>query len=487
MDLKDKGYIVPDPPSPYDSLCVRVYIPNHVFYIGAFWQAYQFFTTWLAWARDPLFKGREAAKLWRSAYDKARTEFDLRKGICEMNITGFRQKPNDPCILQAEFDSNNVWVDVADISKCVSGSGGGVGAMQYDGVNINIYNGCTGEFEPSGEPFDPIQKGIYDSLYSPDTGGACDGAANIAAWLKYCADNSLGIFETAGVAGAAASFILGTLVSTVGGLVLTEALITALGSQFVEEGDLFGDAKIIDISAELSAILLPYMESDGTIREPKFTEAVLALYARRDEEEVDTGERVRWGHEANILSAVGPYVASRQNKYAGITGATCDALTWVEVFDFTDGLPHGWTRTKVNSLFWGLNASDGWRTVEQQSEFGKYNMVMIGVPFAERTVNRIKVDYHSTAGINDEPSGWPRISAWNTSSLSPTGINPAPLATSPASDPSGQVELDYLDTETTGVTIQLGVGSDVDGSTAVGGSGRITKITIFGEGENPFH
>jgi len=486
MIADGKGYIVPDPPAPYDSLCVKVYIPNHRLYIAAFWGAYQFFTTWLAWARDPLHKGKEAAQLWRSAYDKARAEFDIRKGICEMNITGIRQKPNDPCILQAEFDGSNVWVDVADISKCNTGSGGGGGAMQYDGVNINIYNSCSGEFEPSGEPFDPVTKGIYDSLYSPDTGGACDGATNIAAWVKYCADNSLSIFETAGVAGAAASFILGTLVSTVGGLVLTEALIASLGAQFVEEGDLFGDAKIIDISAELATILLPYMETDGTIREPKFTEAVLALYDRRDTEEPDTGERVRWGHEANILSAVGPYVASRQNKYAGITGADCEFDTWVEIFDFSDGLPHGWTRTKVNDIFWGLMASDGWRTAEHASEFGQFNFAMVGVPFAERNITKVKIDYAVTAGINDEPSGWPRVSVWHTSDLNPSGVNPAAIDSEAAESPTGSATLD-IGANSTGISLQLGVGSDVDGVGPVGGSGTIKKVTIFGEGENPFH
>jgi len=356
---------MPEPPSPYELECFKVYVPKHTLYIGAFWRVYEFFTTWIAWTRDPFHKGKQAAALWRTAYDKARELYELTKGTCEMNVTGIRQNPNNKCELQVEFDGNNQWITVADMKDC-NGCGGG-GAMQFDGVNVSIYNDCTGEFEPSGEPFNPITSHIYDSLYDPDEQGRCNGAANIAVWSNYVSDESLSLLATAGVAGAAASFIIGTLGSFAGAGFLTESLIASLLAELVNSAELLESAAAIDITEELRNILYPYMDDDGTIREPNFTEAVVSLYARRDEETIDTPERVRWGHEANIISALGPSVISRQNKYAGITDADCTGAGWVHLFDFTTSR-NGWVQNHVDGALWV--SGEGWTDVLYTDSFG---------------------------------------------------------------------------------------------------------------------
>jgi len=485
--IDGKGYAIPDPPSPYELICFRVFVPKHFLYIGAFWQAYEFFTSWIAWWRDPLKRGKQAAAIWRTAYDKAWALYQLTKGQCEMNVTGVRQNPNNKCELQIEFDGSNEWQTVADFSDCGGGSGGG--AMQFDGVNISIYNDCTGEFEPTGTPYNPITSNIYDSLYSPDTQGRCNGAANIAQWSKYVSDNSLSLFATAGVAGAAVSFILGTLASIAGAGFLTESLIASLLAQFVSEGDLFSDAAAIDISAELQNILYGFMDDDGTIREPNFTEAITTLYARRDEETPDTAERVRWGHEVNILSALGPSVVSRQNKYAGITDADCSTAGWVQVFDFTTAR-QGWVRrdppgTWVSGQRGVYQLGDGWKSDLSIDNFdGHWRIVSIGIGMSPATITDVKAYYDANLGINTASDTLEkRLMSWRKE----TGGGESTIDSTETIDGENVYHWSGSESGTILLTVGAIAGHDsVDPETDPGGDVTISKIVLAGTGTNPF-
>lgn len=475
-----KGYLVPTPAQPYDSVCIKVYIPNHVLYIGAFWQAYQFFTTWLAWARDPLKRGKQAAALWRTAYDKARSEFELRKGSCDMAVTDIRLNPNDKCDLQVRYDGGD-WTSVADLSDC-GGCGGGSGAaLQFDGINISQYNNCSGEFEPTGEPFDPVTKGIYDSLYSPSSAGACNGAANIAAWSKYVSDESLSILATAGIAGAAGSFIVGTLASQAGAMFLLESLLAGLLAELVDSGELLGDAADIDISSELQDILYPFMGSDGTIREPNFTEAVNALYDRRNAETIDTPERVRWGHEANIISALGPYVISRQNKYAGITDADCTSAGWTHVFDFTTG-SHSWVEAELASA--ELVAGEGWKSVLRYDDGpNAYRVAQLKTTLSPRTITGVKIYVDATIGSDDLAGGIDRTRvSWSDSSGSLFDI------VSDIDAETGENILTWSGSRPTVTSLWATSIVGFDGEPAIdpGGTCTIKKIVLSGAGTDPF-
>lgn len=81
-----KGYLVPDPPEVEGLVCIKVYVPDDLIYIAAFWGAYEYFTTWLAWARDVNKLGKVAAAVWRSAFDISRAEYELGGG-CDMSVT----------------------------------------------------------------------------------------------------------------------------------------------------------------------------------------------------------------------------------------------------------------------------------------------------------------------------------------------------------------------------------------------------------------
>jgi hypothetical protein len=475
-----KGYLVPEPASPYEFECFRVYVPRHTLYVGAFWQAYQFFTSWLAWARDPLHRGKQAAEIWREAYNKARAVYEVTKGQCEMNVTGIRQNPNNKCELQVEFDGNNQWVTVADMKDCRSCGGGG--AMQFDGVNVTVYNDCDQLFEPSAEPFNPIVKGIYDSVYTPSTQAACNGAANIAKWLKYVSDQSLSIMATAGVAGAGASFIIGALATSAGAMFLLEALIGSLFAEIESSAGLLDDAAVVDISTEMQNILALYMNDDGTIREPQFTEAVNALYARRDEEAVDTAARVRWGHETNILSALGPYVISRQNKYAGITDADCSSAGWAHTFDFTIDR-QGWVRSDVSVAVY--HAGEGWGDDLLLDGFGhNYRGVAIKIACATTTIKSVKIYYTATLGVNEDDDEIERRQVqWFKNAQT------APNLVDDADTEAGEVvyawagEVSSVDAVVLGMTVGF---DGVDPMVDPGGEARVTRVVLTGIGSDPF-
>jgi hypothetical protein len=478
----EKNYLVPDPPSPYDLICFKVYVPKHTLYIGAFWQAYQFFTSWIAWTKDPLHKGKVAAALWRTAYDKARAEYLLNNGVCEMNVTGIRQNPNNKCELQIEFDGNNQWVTVADMSDCMSC--GGAGALQFDGVNVNVYNDCTKEFEPSAEPYNPRFSKIYDSVYPVGAQNRCNGAANIAAWLKYVSDQSLSIMSTAGVVGAGASFIIGALASSAGAMLLLEGLIGGLAAELSENADLLDDAAALDIHEEMQDIIYQYMEGDGTLREPNFTELITTLFARRDEETVDTAPRVRWGHETNILSILGPSVISRQNKYAGITDADCSGANWTHVFDFTTG-KQGWIPVIDESAEWV--SGQGWKSTLVVDEFGDdYRVMQIKTSLPSRTITAFKIYYNATLGTDDlqdsldrTQTGWYNVSSGSMS-----------LVTEEDTEAGEHVFLwSGAETSVTQLAASSVVGFDGAGTPPVvdpGGTVTVRKIVLSGTGNDPF-
>jgi hypothetical protein len=109
-----KAYTIPENPLPEDTVCFKVIVPSDTLYIGAFWRAYEFFTSWLAWERDESHTALQVAELWQTCFDEARAMYDAGERCeCEMDV---RQKPGEPCILQKYIDG--AWVDFADLTLC---------------------------------------------------------------------------------------------------------------------------------------------------------------------------------------------------------------------------------------------------------------------------------------------------------------------------------------------------------------------------------
>jgi len=77
---KKTGYPIPENYNPGEYKCVQVLVPDDPLYLSEFWRAYDFFGSWVAWARNSDRKGRDVAAIWRDAIEIAREHFDMGVG-----------------------------------------------------------------------------------------------------------------------------------------------------------------------------------------------------------------------------------------------------------------------------------------------------------------------------------------------------------------------------------------------------------------------
>lgn len=120
------GYTFPDPFDPEETICFKVYVPKHAYYLAAFWRSYEYLTTWHAWQRDEAHTGKDVAALWRIAYDLARTAYEAGEN-CEGDMSLLlRVKPGFPNISQSSVDDGVTWVDFLIQPTWVGASGSSV-------------------------------------------------------------------------------------------------------------------------------------------------------------------------------------------------------------------------------------------------------------------------------------------------------------------------------------------------------------------------
>lgn len=108
-----RGYIIPDEPDPEKYTCFTVWVPDDQVYTSQFWQAYEYFSKWVAWQRDGTDRGKQAAAVWRGAWELTMTGND-----CEVEmIIDVRQSESDPCVLEKQLTTGE-WVTFATITLC---------------------------------------------------------------------------------------------------------------------------------------------------------------------------------------------------------------------------------------------------------------------------------------------------------------------------------------------------------------------------------
>lgn len=65
----DKGYLLPNNPTPLGLRCIKLWIPDDQRYLEAFAGQYHELGTWLAWEKDGTNRGSHAAQTWKNAID----------------------------------------------------------------------------------------------------------------------------------------------------------------------------------------------------------------------------------------------------------------------------------------------------------------------------------------------------------------------------------------------------------------------------------
>lgn len=147
-DWKSYALPVTIDPEAYQAICVL--IPDDTLYLGAFWRAYEYFTRWWAWERDPLRRGNLAAAVWKIGFDQARAQWEAGDR-CMMQFL-LRDDPDDPCRVQQSTDGGDTWEHAFSKDDC----GGPVLAIPpYPGSG-------TGDHDGAGEAIRNIYIGLLD-------------------------------------------------------------------------------------------------------------------------------------------------------------------------------------------------------------------------------------------------------------------------------------------------------------------------------------
>lgn len=85
MGDRNRGYLLPSGSAFTDEMrCCFVYIPDKDEYQRAFFGALDYFATWLAWERDDLKRGKDAASSWKLANELTRECWEM--GTCDLMI-----------------------------------------------------------------------------------------------------------------------------------------------------------------------------------------------------------------------------------------------------------------------------------------------------------------------------------------------------------------------------------------------------------------
>jgi hypothetical protein len=476
------GYLIPAVPDPADYSCFKVYVPKDDMYISQFWTAYNYFTVWVAWARDPLRRGKKAAEAWRRAYDKARAEFELSKGVCEMNVTGVRQDPLNPCALQVEFDGNNQWVTVADISKCAGSSGGG-DVLRFNGTTVQRYDACAQAWVDAGPTTSPAFAGASAGAWVGNPDGACLAAANVAESI----DN--GKLKMTSLVGAGASFGalalegLGGLAIIVPGAEVFEPMIAFLDGAYTYLATNYAAVAAIALDNDLPCVLVPYFKADGSITQSNLDLMVARIQALVDASS-DEAFQTAYRYAISWINAAGPNGLTKAGKSAGITAYDCSSCGWEHSFDFL-AEKGGWLNAQVDTGVIGgghWEAGQGWLSdyVVNSVNGGGYTRIDLHRLIPSTTLNYIRIVYNIVRGTTGTDPYFQQ--PWNT---------PYPGGSALASQHVDTVDGENVvaewtfSTPVTDLVLYMQAGQDFTGGDP-GGSLVLKEMTIRGDGTDPF-
>jgi hypothetical protein len=332
----DPGYRAPDV-QPEDYICARVYIPNDILYIAAFWGHVFMLTQWLAWERGGT-KARDAAAAWKAAWELSQTAWEECNGEC--GIVDIRQSLSAPCILEKRIDCDT-WEEFADMRLCVPRMRIRDGVIQQDTTG----NGDWEDAQDPDDPYDPRTDSAAPPPWAdPPVGetGDCLSAANVATYVNYAASSfatamvdGLTFFQTLGVA----TTILTALLDLIP-LTLLTAFITSLYQQTV---DAWEDVRDFSITSKLTELMVCNYNADGSMTEAQFD----ALMSEVDDWIAtlsDADQIAKWNLARLLMQLWGPVGMTISGQIWGITTYDCQysECEWSHEFDFTVS-SLGWT------------------------------------------------------------------------------------------------------------------------------------------------
>lgn len=350
-----KGYVWPEPYDPEAFVCLRVYVPAHTIYLAAFWNAYQFFGSPLAWANDEAHTALDVAALWRVAFEMSRTALDNGEG-CE--VFDVRQKPGEPCILEKSVDGGETWLPWADLTLCPPTI-----ALSADGTTIIYWCPTCG---PDGGPgwtplippdpdydpaFDDPQTPAPEDWVAPGNDPECVFAANLVEALKSVMERidfglQTGVLATVVYIEAQLNIFAGKILSKKAKQILDGIA----GAGVYSYVDWHADFEDFDWQAMIDKLACFY-QADGTSTLDDHAEGMRCI-----EDETSPV----WMVAKGILALVGTVGVNNAGTYAGIHEAECDpdcdcpyTLIWGEDFNVS-AVFAGWSPYTGGTLAGGF-------------------------------------------------------------------------------------------------------------------------------------
>lgn len=400
MTTDSRGYILPENYDPPDVVCVKVYIPNDPLYLREFWGAYSYFTQWSAWKRDPLKRGKIAAKRWLDAYATAREEYILYGG-CPVSITNLRQNPLDPCKL--EFSEDGVtWTQFANVKDC----GGGCnesGILRFNGTTVQRYDPCAQLWIDAGPPIDMGESAPATPQYVGDPNGNCLAGANASALV----DQKIGQFIQTMIDGLLVSEIIGVMGAGLSLLVplanWVSVVLTEIEVLSAYSSSLWNEINSVDILDALKCIMVQEFTVDGDMTAAQFASVVNQITIERNKYLVTSKEYSRWDMTRILVVALGKAGLINASKAAGILDADCEDCGWSQVFDF-DINSQGWYAGTDGGATWGQYVnSEYWRdSINDENPFTRIRRMDAVKTFPPTVLTSVYVSYDVIAlGVND--------------------------------------------------------------------------------------
>lgn len=433
--------------------------------------------------RDPLKRGKDAAKVWKRAFDKSRELYRITKGECFDMIEDIRTNPLAPCILQIKVDG--VWKDIFDASCCGGGSGCETGALRYNNGVIEHYNPSTGQWEPSG-PQTPIQEQTPPITTEETSDAQCLAATNFAAKIQEskgtlcdAVSDGLGFggIILAGFGFLADWFGLGFIWEVAAGTIvtLTEGLQAA-----------YTDVAAYDLETDIRCLILPFYETDGSMTAAGVAGALAAIQARSDAEpDFDDPQGIAWRYSYSWVNAAGPQGMTAAGTSMGITDPQCDDCPWEYTFDFkaSDG---GFSRADLdgNGHLYGVWVpSVGWQSTTAPNASNGHLSTFMGTRKAIGPAHITYVKLITTNDIGDEGDGFGTQNVQLRAGLD-VGSGVICTVSFTTSNNNLESEFDALSVDTTGLYISVYI--DADTFAVPGAFASVSKLVLKGTGPNPF-
>lgn len=352
---RQKGFILPDPVTGYDLICIKIHVPDNERYIQAFWGHHRQLQQYYVWQHMPRYadgRANAAADMWGQIIEADYTDYE--NGVfCEDDEMQLqvRQSVIDTCKLEYSPDGGLNWHEFADVTLCPDLSGDSYAMTTQLNLTTSIlyqtiYDGTPGSINPEAPT------GTWDMGGNPDREAAlCMAAMSLVGSVAAQELQALYVRYAGATLIFAGLFILTGGLATFGVLVFG-SLLTGMTFETARHA-LEDRAALLEVACcmlnGLTGVAVTQPAFAASLDSCGFTsgsnEAIARDFIHRSIQDETT-------YLAMLDAAAKAYI---QTTVWGVDNCECGG--WTQEFDFVTG-QHGWTI--LNPLAGVYVAGVGW-------------------------------------------------------------------------------------------------------------------------------